>query len=98
MDANRRLSELSREELYDLIWSSPATKVAADFGISDVAVHKRCIRQNVPRPSRGYWAKLAAGWKLPKKPLPPTADQVFEQAAQRPVGDKLALPGEAVSL
>ncbi|MGP8201614.1 MAG: hypothetical protein ACLQU4_19160 [Limisphaerales bacterium] len=94
----RQISELSRQELYGLIWSSPATKVAADFGVSDVAVHKRCIKLNIPRPSRGYWAKLAAGRRPRKKPLPPTADEVFVQLAQRHVGKTLALPENGVSL
>jgi hypothetical protein len=37
--------------------------VAADFGISDVGLAKVCERHRVPRPVRGYWAKLAAGKK-----------------------------------
>lgn len=62
--------ELSREDLYELVWTSPATKLAAQMGISDVAFAKRCNKLNIPRPPRGYWAKLAAGRKPAKKPLP----------------------------
>lgn len=51
------LSTLTREELYELVWSKPATAIASNFGISDVAVAKHCKKQEVPRPSRGYWAK-----------------------------------------
>ncbi|MEJ0025943.1 MAG: hypothetical protein WDN01_07940 [Rhizomicrobium sp.] len=54
---------LSRRELYDLVWSKPMRDVAADFGISDVGLAKVCERHRVPRPVRGYWAKLAAGKK-----------------------------------
>jgi hypothetical protein len=92
----RQLSELSREELYDLIWSSPATKVAADFAVSDVAVHKHCIKRNVPRPTRGYWAKIAAGQKPRRNPLPPTADEVFVKQAERAVRKTIALPEDGV--
>lgn len=51
----------TRKELYDLVWSKPMTKVAAELGVSDVALHKVCKKHRVPAPGRGYWAKLAAG-------------------------------------
>jgi len=92
MSDSHQLTDLSRQELYELIWSSPATKVAADFGVSDVAVHKHCIKRNVPRPTRGYWAKLAAGRNPRKKPLPPTTEEIFENEAQRRLPKLLALP------
>jgi hypothetical protein len=53
--------ELTRRAIYDLVWSKPMTQVAQDFGISDVALKKICIRHRVPSPVRGYWAKKAAG-------------------------------------
>lgn len=62
---------ISREALYELVWSEPLTKVGARLGVSDVAVAKWCKRLDVPRPGRGYWAKLSYG-KAPAKPaLPP---------------------------
>jgi hypothetical protein len=92
MADSRKLAELSRQELYDLMWASPATKVAADFGISDVAVLKHCIKKHVPRPTRGYWAKIAAGHKPRKKPLPPTVQETFELDVQRRISKTLPLP------
>jgi hypothetical protein len=62
---------LTRQELYDLVWSRPATKLAAEFGVSDVAVAKACRKLNVPRPSRGHWAKLAHRKRSPQLALPP---------------------------
>jgi len=88
----RKLSELTRQELYDLVWSTPASKLAAEFGISDVALGKRCKKQNIPKPSLGYWAKHAAGANPPKKPLPPPPDEVFVQAAKKSVGMAIPLP------
>lgn len=61
---------LTREQLYDRVWSRPMIKVATEFGLSDVAVKKMCRRMNVPTPPRGYWAKLAAGQKMSKPSLP----------------------------
>lgn len=94
----RQLSKLSRQEMHDLIWSTPAIKLATEFGVSDVAIAKRCKRLNVPRPSRGYWAKLAAGQKPKRTLLPPSGDEVFAREAHKRVGKSLALPDEITSL
>jgi hypothetical protein len=45
---------LSREDLYELVWSKPIVELAKDFGISDVAFAKRCRKLGVPVPGRGY--------------------------------------------
>lgn len=52
---------LTRLELFELIWSRPRSKLAAEFGISDVAIGKHCARARVPGPPPGYWAKTQAG-------------------------------------
>jgi hypothetical protein len=91
MTAHRPLVEVNRQELYDLIWSKPGTKLSSEFGVSDVAIAKRCRKLNIPRPSRGYWAKIDAGHKPRKPPLPPTADELFLQAAEKPVAKSLPL-------
>jgi chromosome segregation and condensation protein ScpB len=38
---------LTREELYDLVWSTPMTKVADGLGISDRGLAKICARHRV---------------------------------------------------
>jgi len=53
--------ELTRKAMYDLVWARPMTKVAEEFGISDVALKKACTKHRVPTPPRGYWAKKDAG-------------------------------------
>jgi hypothetical protein len=98
MAKKRQLSDYSRQELYDLVWSTPASKLAPDFGISDVALAKRCTKLNVPRPSLGYWAKVAAGQTPPKKPLPPTNEELFAKQAQAPMPKALALPGRTAAV
>jgi len=55
---------LTRRTLYDLVWSKPLTKVAAELEISDVGLAKICDRHRVPTPPRGYWAKIEAGKKV----------------------------------
>lgn len=80
--------DLSREQLYDLVWSTPSTQIAAQLGISDVALSKRCKREGVPKPSSGYWPQVAAGKKPPKKPLPQSPSQLLLEALRKPVGSK----------
>src|SRR5687768_3496635 len=64
------MAALSRQELYDLVWSQPRTALAARFGISDAALGKLCMKEGIPAPPRGYWAKLEAGKGVPKPALP----------------------------
>lgn len=65
--------KLTREELYEKVWTTPVQKLAADFGFSDVGLAKLCRRHQVPVPPRGYWARLQAGQKVKRTPLrPPT--------------------------
>jgi len=61
---------ISREELYELVWSMPMVKVAEKFKVSGSYMARVCANLNVPRPDRGYWAKLAFG-KAPDKPSLP---------------------------
>jgi hypothetical protein len=62
--------ELSRQELYEKVWSQPALTLAQEFGISDRGLGKICARFEIPVPPRGYWQKLSAGQRLEKAPLP----------------------------
>lgn len=61
---------LTRQALYDLVWSRPRTALAKELGISDVAIGKHCARANVPAPPPGYWARLSAGSNPRRTPLP----------------------------
>ena len=65
-----KVKEMTREELYDLVWSEPMIKAAKHFALSDVGLKKICLKNNVPIPGRGYWRKLETGKKVKKTPLP----------------------------
>jgi len=69
--APRLLSSIPREELYELVWSIPMTRVARLLGRSDVAVAKACRKRNVPVPPQGYWNKLSAGKPVSPRPTLP---------------------------
>ena len=62
--------EYTREQLHEAIWNKPCVKLAAELGISDVGLAKTCRRMGIPRPPRGCWAKIEAGEKLKREPLP----------------------------
>ena len=79
-DAEEPLT-LSREDLYELAWSKPLSTLAKDFGISDVALAKRCKRLGIPVPGRGYWARVDAGQTPHRPQLPKREDQWDDQNA-----------------
>jgi len=57
---------LTRQQLYELVWSEPVSKIAPRYNISGVGFAKLCRREDVPLPPRGYWAKLKFGKKVRK--------------------------------
>lgn len=65
------LPTLSRQALYDLVWSKPMKMLAAEHGISDVGLKKVFAKAAIPAPDRGYWAKRAAGRPTRQPPLGP---------------------------
>ncbi len=60
---------ITRKELYDLVWSRPMRDVAKEFGITDVGLGKTCARHGIPKPPRGYWARLQSGQRVEQQPL-----------------------------
>src|SRR5678815_4658755 len=66
----KSLRDMTRSELYELVWAAPIVTLGPKYGVSDVAVAKRCKGLGVPTPRHGYWAKVEAGKKVKKLPLP----------------------------
>lgn len=46
---------LSREELYEQVWSMPLLRLAKQYGITSTGLAKICARLDVPCPPLGYW-------------------------------------------
>jgi hypothetical protein len=80
-----------RAKLYEEVWVDAITTVAKRYGISDVALRKICRKLAVPLPTLGYWAKTAAGKKLPTPPLPKYSGPT-EIVRQRYVSDEPVEP------
>ena len=56
--------KMTRKELYDLVWSTPMTKLAKQYSISDNGLRKICKKMDIPLPKAGHWEKLKAGKKV----------------------------------
>ena len=63
-----RTITLHRNELYKQVWEEPLTRLAKEYGISDVALKKICRKLKVPTPPLGYWAKRLYRKRVPRKP------------------------------
>lgn len=61
---------VTREKLYEEIWTEPITKVSKRHGVSDSYLIRILKNLNIPRPPRGYWA-MAAGNRADRSTLPP---------------------------
>ncbi|MDR3666747.1 MAG: hypothetical protein P4L35_07890 [Ignavibacteriaceae bacterium] len=61
---------LKRQELYNEVWSTPLTKLAELYNLSDNGLRKICIKLDIPLPPAGYWVKVKYGKKVKLIPLP----------------------------
>lgn len=67
---------ITREELYALVWNVPVVTVAKRLDVSDIYLARVCDALDVPRPTRGWWAKKKAG-TAPAPPRLPVAKPGF---------------------
>lgn len=65
---------VTRQQLYDQVWSTPVSQVAKWYGLSDVGLAKVLKAHEVPRPYRGYWAKKRNGQAVRQTPRRPASD------------------------
>lgn len=86
----RQAVRLTREELYEKMWSRPAISLAEEFGISGRGLGKLCSRFEIPVPPRGYWAKLAAGKHVTRIPLPNAKSEVPYEILFQPSPEPIA--------
>src|SRR5262249_39176798 len=63
--------EVTRQALYDQIWSVPVSRACRTYGLSDVGLANICEHWDIPRPPRGHWAKLRSGQTVRRRKLTP---------------------------
>lgn len=61
---------LTRQELYDLVWENPLSKLAKKYNLSDNGLRKVCKKLDIPLPKNGYWQKIQYNKKVSKEKLP----------------------------
>jgi hypothetical protein len=102
---------LSRAELFDRIWNTPATKLAKELGVSVARLFKACAAHDIPRPTSGHWMRISLGQEIERPALPPAPDAdhervTIERSIPRnseaeppsvPVPDRLASPHPMVA-
>lgn len=67
----RQAADLSREEIYALVWEHPLNRVGPDLGLDGPRLAKLCDKRKIPYPPPGYWSKKAVGRAPAAPPLPP---------------------------
>lgn len=89
--------QITRKELYDLVWSEPMTALAKRFGLSDNGLRKHCKSMGIPTPPVGYWIKLEHGKPVRIIPLPEDYEGKKTNVNLKEV-DQTQLPDEIIDL
>ncbi len=63
--------QVTRQDLYDQVWSMPVSRACRLYGLSDVALANICADWDIPRRPRGYWARKRSGKRVTQKKLKP---------------------------
>jgi hypothetical protein len=68
--------DLTREELYTLVWAKPVSRLATELGVKSWDIVKRCKQLTIPLPEQGHWARIQHGNPVEQTPLPPLPSEV----------------------
>ena len=73
MSDDEGVRTITRDELYELVWSRPMTEIARQLDTTAPEISRLCDQVfRIPRPERGYWQRAANGKMPPKPELPAT--------------------------
>ena len=76
---------LTREALYQQVWSGSIFRVASRIGVSSRELRRICARHDIPVPPLGWWAKKQHGDPVRQSPLPQLEDARLERILLHPV-------------
>jgi hypothetical protein len=65
-----RDNTFNRQQLYELVWSTPLLRLSKTLCISDNGLRKMCKTMNIPLPPNGYWQKIKYRKPVKKPKLP----------------------------
>jgi len=60
----------TRQELYDLVWSTPMSAISVKYGISFHKLRNACLKMNIPLPDYGHWMRVQHKKPIHIKNLP----------------------------
>jgi len=60
----------TRQELFDLVWSTPMTELASKYRISYHKLRSTCVKMNIPLPDYGHWMRIQHSKPVHIKELP----------------------------
>ncbi|TYB78105.1 hypothetical protein ES676_02520 [Bizionia saleffrena] len=60
---------LTREELYNLVWCKPLSKIMEEYSITNSSLKHICKKNDIPLPKNGHWQKLKFNKKVTVTPL-----------------------------
>ncbi len=63
--------ELTRKELYDIVWSTTLSKLTQQYAYTNDGIKKICKQFEIPMPDSSYWSKLKFNKKFKKENLNP---------------------------
>jgi hypothetical protein len=63
--------ELTRKELYDIVWSTTLSKLTQQYAYTNDGIKKLCKQFEIPMPHSSYWSKLKFNKKARKEKLNP---------------------------
>ena len=61
--------KLTRNQLFDLVWTEPLLRLSKRYCISDNGLRKMCKSMSIPLPPNGYWQKIKYGKHVMKPNL-----------------------------
>jgi len=64
---------LTREEIYDLVWEKPVSHLAEELGVKPSELRGYCVKFEIPLPEQGHWSRVQFGKEVTKTPLPPAS-------------------------
>lgn len=62
---------ITRNELYELVWSVPTSTIAVRLGVSGSYLMRVCKALDIPRPPQNWWLRNPDGRTMPRLALPP---------------------------
>lgn len=60
---------LSRQQLYELVWSQPISALSNKYMLSEISFRTLCIKMSIPLPREGHWESIKMGKEVKVPPL-----------------------------